>query len=271
MLILNLTTDKFQLVTSAAATVDVHASWVDAVTSGLTSPATGRTNTAITTATTTDIVPAPASSATRNVKSLSIRNKDASVVTDVTLVFNQNGTSYEIHKETLAPGEALWFVENMPPFKVTPVINPGNVALTADFSALTTTTLTDITGMTLPVVSGKYYFFKFEIGYQAAATTTGIKLGVTIPAATIFAATVSALVSTAADGTANVFFGHLTSSGDSVIGTGTPAATTTHLAEIQGIIVPSANGNIQLQAATEVAASNVTVKQGTVGLIWRCG
>jgi hypothetical protein len=57
MLLLASTTDKIQVITSAAGQVDVHASWVDL--SGTTITA-GRTNTRISTATTTDVVGAPA-------------------------------------------------------------------------------------------------------------------------------------------------------------------------------------------------------------------
>ena len=70
------TTDKLQLVTSAAASVDVHVSYVDRTTDGVTIAA-GKRNTAITTAATTDILAAPAASTARNAKSIHVRNKDA--------------------------------------------------------------------------------------------------------------------------------------------------------------------------------------------------
>jgi hypothetical protein len=63
MLLLTATTDKLQLVTGSAATVDVHASYVDASQANppvVQGDTMGRQNTAITTAATTDIVAAPA-------------------------------------------------------------------------------------------------------------------------------------------------------------------------------------------------------------------
>lgn len=108
------TADKLQLITSAAATIDVHASHMDASTASppvMDAPA--RTLTAITTATTTDIVAGPASGKVRNVKTLHIRNKHASLSCDVTVVFDLAGTDYELHKATLKAGEALEYVEGI--------------------------------------------------------------------------------------------------------------------------------------------------------------
>lgn len=110
MILLTATTDKIDLITGTAADVDVHASWMDYA-SGTVTP--GRTNTAITTATTTDIVAAPGASTQRNIKRLNIRNKDSADATDVTVRFNQNGTAFELHKVRLAPGDVLQYIDGV--------------------------------------------------------------------------------------------------------------------------------------------------------------
>src|SRR5687767_14355594 len=112
MLNLVLTTDKLSLISSSGEDLDVHASWADAPnpitpTSDITA---GKTNTAITTATTTDIVPAPASSTVRNVKFIAVRNIGAAV-NDVTVQFNANATLYTLMKVSLLAGEELKFDE----------------------------------------------------------------------------------------------------------------------------------------------------------------
>lgn len=112
MLMLALTTDKLDLITGTAADVDVHASFVDHNTS-TDAVASDKKNTAITTATTTDIVNAPGSNVVRNIKFINIRNKDSADSTAVTVRFNANGTAYELHKVTLAPGDVLQFIENV--------------------------------------------------------------------------------------------------------------------------------------------------------------
>jgi len=104
-------TDALRLVTSAAVTVDVHASYVDY--DGA-SPTTvpGRKNTAIATATTTDIVLAPASGFTRNVKMFSVRNKDVTPVA-VTVVHFDGSVSVQLKKVTLEPEDELTWIEGV--------------------------------------------------------------------------------------------------------------------------------------------------------------
>ena len=72
MILLTSTSDLIKLVTSSAAnSIDVHASYVDLNGSTVTP---GRTNTKITTATTTNIVGSPGASTQRNLKGLYITN-----------------------------------------------------------------------------------------------------------------------------------------------------------------------------------------------------
>lgn len=108
MIILSSTSDKLQVVTSAAVTVDVHASWMDY---NGTTVTPSRTNSAITTATTTDVVASPGASTQRNVKSLHIRNKHASTSTGVTVKHTDGTTVVELYQTTLFAGEMLEYVE----------------------------------------------------------------------------------------------------------------------------------------------------------------
>jgi hypothetical protein len=108
MLLLASTSDKIRLTTDASCDVDVHASWVDLNGSTVTP---GRTNTAITTATTTDLVASPASSTYRNVKQLTIRNAHATTAVGVTVIHTDGTTAVEVFKATLAAGQSLIYVE----------------------------------------------------------------------------------------------------------------------------------------------------------------
>lgn len=110
MILLTATTDKLQLVTGSAGTINFHASWVDN-NAGTITP--GRSNSAPTTATTTDVVAAPASSTQRNVKTMNIRNAHASNANTLTVLFNDNGTTYELFKCSLAAQEVLTYVEGI--------------------------------------------------------------------------------------------------------------------------------------------------------------
>ena len=99
------TSDLIQVVTSHAAQIEVHASWVDL---NGTTVTPGRTNTPhITTATTTTIVASPASSTVRNVKHLNITNDHASQSCIVTVEHTDGTTVIEMMSYVLLPGENM--------------------------------------------------------------------------------------------------------------------------------------------------------------------
>jgi hypothetical protein len=135
MLLLTSTSDAITLVTLAAAAIDVHASWVDNL-SGAITP--GRTNTAtISTITTTTIVASPAPSTQRNIKSLVIRNRHASVACDVTVKHTDGTNNLEIIRTTLQVGEELVYLDDSGGFvqllaggAVKAGFDPANVAIT---------------------------------------------------------------------------------------------------------------------------------------------
>lgn len=134
---------------------------------------------------------------------------------------------------------------------------------TADQSS-TSTALVNVTDMVFPVETGKAYTFDFFVGFQTAATTTGLGLAVTAPAGLI---AYEASIPLAADGTGGVFHGHGTSSGDLILSTGVQAANTVYVARLYGLCRPTANGNVQLQFRSEVNGSAVTAKQGSGGIL----
>jgi hypothetical protein len=94
--------EHIDLVTSSTANVDVIASWVDLViATGAATP--GLTCTAISSATTTQIVAAPASGTVRKISEIRIRNKHASSSNTITL--NVHGAAeYQWDVCTLAAG-----------------------------------------------------------------------------------------------------------------------------------------------------------------------
>jgi len=184
MLLLANTTDKIQVVTASAGSVDAHSSYMDSsnanppVVQGSTS---GRTNAAITTAATTDLVPAPGSSTLRNVQTLHIRNKHATVSNDVTILYNQNGTTFELHKATLAPGEALEYVQGIGFFEIespTPVPLGTNFNMTATAAGFATDTYISGSALDLDALGsprvGRRYSWRLLISKTAAGTATPV-------------------------------------------------------------------------------------------------
>lgn len=112
MLVLASTSDTIRVVTSAAAQIEVHASYGDLTV------ATGaldldRTNTAaITTATTTTVVPSPGSGVKRNVRHLNITNDHASLPCVVTIEHSDGTNIEELIAVTLLSGENMVFGED---------------------------------------------------------------------------------------------------------------------------------------------------------------
>lgn len=170
MLNLALTTDKLQLVTSSAADISVHASFIDYVQSPE-SATPGKQNTAIASATTTDIVASPAASTFRNVKFLSFRNKHASTSNDVTVLFDANGTDFEILKCILLPGESLvcregvWFHFDANAGVYGGVVDPNPVSWIRQAASRTLTSTTaeqklfdSVTNGALTLPTGVFFF-----------------------------------------------------------------------------------------------------------------
>lgn len=124
-----------------------------------------------------------------------------------------------------------------------------------------TTLATNVASLAFPVVAGATYKYKFTIMYTSAATTTGLKLGLTYPAVT--SASAAAEIASGVDGTGAYFQGVINTSGDVVTATSSAAAASVLVAFVEGIIVPAAAGNVQLTAASEVNASNIVILAGS--------
>lgn len=110
MLILSSTSDILRVTTgTATTTIEVHASWVDNA-SGTITP--GRTNTRITTASTTTVVASPGASTQRNVKGLYITNNSSGTTCSVAVEHFDGTNAVELMQFNLLPGENMTFNED---------------------------------------------------------------------------------------------------------------------------------------------------------------
>lgn len=130
MLLLTSTTDKLQVVTGSAGTIDVHASWMDNV-AGAVAP--GRTNTNISAGTTTDVVGSPGASTQRNIKTLHVRNRGAASC-DITVQHTDGTTVSQLHKTAIRPGETLQYIDEIGFFGV---VGQSNAGLTMNVQTFT--------------------------------------------------------------------------------------------------------------------------------------
>lgn len=290
MLNLVATTDKLQLTTSTAAVLHVHTSGIDYVQSPE-SATPWRQNTAISTATTTDIVGAPAASTFRNVKRISLHNTDV-IACDVILVFDQNGTDYKMKAETLNPGDELiymtgsgWQHFNAQGALLTSasLADPRVIvkALLADQSN-STVTPTEVTGITVPMGVGKWAF-QYNIRYNSGLTTTGVRFSAnhdgTVTHFIFNRRWVAAINTTSSDAPSQAMVAGLggvvsafSARAKTTAGTGTTLSTDSAGADmmeiIEGMCEVTVAGNLELWHGSEVAAIS-TVKQGTVLTAWR--
>ena len=256
------TTDKFSLITSAAATIDVYASFVDWL-AGAVTPGSPQV-TAITTATTTDIVAAPAASTCREVKYMHIRNKGATVASDVTVQLNRSAVLTEIHKVTLNPGEELEWTEATGWFTFAPAPKLDLCKyVTANSVHATAATFADVTGLTFPVISGRNYAFEVCMAAITNATTTGAQFGIGGVAMTyMVAAGISTLLGSPT-ASATITTGVVTTIDTAVMAQTTGAAVNQpHL--MWGGFTPSASGTFAIRATSEVTVSaGLTILKGS--------
>ncbi len=274
MLLLASTSDLLRLITSSTANLDVHCSWVD----GVSAITPGRTNTPISTATTTTIVGSPAASTYRTVKSMMVRNRHASTSNVVTVVHTDGTNAMELIKVTLAAGWTLYYEEAagfwlVDAFGRNQTASYGNVGV-ATPSGMTTVllgsdvtnnnatanTIADVTGLSFSVLNGKTYLFEFDIIFTAAATTTGSRWSINGPTTTFLNyESIYALTSTSAT------FNAMLQAYDNPSGANATSATTgNNWAKINGIIRPSADGTVIARFASEISSSAIVAKAGSV-------
>lgn len=274
MILLASTADLLRIVTSAAVTVDVHASWVDLNGSTVTP---GRTNTAISTATTTTVVASPGSSTYRTVKSLTVRNRHATTAQDVTINHTDGTTSVELIKVTLSAGECLhyheaagfWISDTFGRVK-TNINNNGSgaavnalnlVVLASDVTNnnAVANTIADVTGLSFSVTAGETYHFEFFIPYTSAATTTGSRWSVNGPGSPTLLNYTSQYTLTSTTMTTNYATAY-----DIPAASNASSLTAGNIAWLAGIIKPSANGTVIARFASEIANSAITAKAGAL-------
>lgn len=111
MIRLNGTSQSLQIVTSAASSIDYDISWED-ITSSADTPDTSSGN--ITSATSTTVVAAPATSTIRQIRSIYLANKSSSVSSVITVNKIITGpATIQLYSINLLPGEIIEYSSNM--------------------------------------------------------------------------------------------------------------------------------------------------------------
>lgn len=258
---------KFQLERSTDADIDVIATFVDFT--NATPPVAKQPDTQLSTfntAATGDIVAAPSGTDRRVLKHLVITNKDTTTSCDVALILDANGTDYRYPTFSLAPGDALEYVEGVGFFKLTDEAVLNELLVTTADVVNATTSWADITGLTSPVKAGRTYMFEAALLYVCNATTTGARFGVNGPESPTYLrgggiGTVTGSVTAAAFSTPTAA---VSAYDTSMIGAQTTGPATEVTALVEGVLIPSADGTFAMRSQSEVAVANgVTIRRGS--------
>lgn len=281
MLLLASTSDLVRVVTDTAADLDVHATWFDL---NGTTVTPGRTNTPITTATTTTIVASPGASTYRTVKTIVIRCRDTVDPVRVTVTHYDGTTTVELIGVALRPGDTLTYEEHLgwvrsvAPYGTATAAHETiytpptagvlySIVLPADVanSNATANRLRDVTDLGFPVTEGHRYWFRFNLAYTAALTTTGSRWTVYGPG------TVTALryVSQYSLTTTTITINQGAAAYDiPAASNASSAATGSNRATIEGFVdAPTSDGRVFVRFASEVLSSAITLKAGS-SVLW---
>lgn len=211
----------------------------------------------------------------RLVDYLSVYNSDTSNQT-VTVKFDTGSSEFILWRSVLGTGEKLEYsdkagfvvIANNGGIKQTQIAGTNNpavnnlniVVLSGDVvnNNGVANTLQDVTGMLFPVIAGQSYYFEFVVQYTSAITSTGSRWTLNGPSFSLLSAT-SEYTLTATTKTVNCFTAYSIPAASSA-----SSLTTGNIMTMWGIITPSANGNVQLQFASEILSSAITAKAGSL-------
>lgn len=143
----------------------------------------------------------------------------------------------------------------------------AQVAMMTSTQASTVTGLANVTQLALAMVANGVYQIECFVTFQSAATTTGLNLGLTTPTGCVnMVEIVVPIASTAVASALRTTFPNaaVATNAGNVLGTGVTAINSNHTARISGIIRNGATaGNCQIQFASEVSASAITLQIGS--------
>ena len=128
-------------------------------------------------------------------------------------------------------------------------------------------TASNVSDLSFAITAGGRYHYRFVVVHKLSLATQGIGFAVNGPASNTFHGYRVSIPNAAADGVGTAWEGWGVGNADPVTSDAGPDAASGYVALIEGIIVPTNSGTLQLQAANEVATSRVTVREGSCGFL----
>lgn len=281
MITLTNTTHTLELTTGSASNIDVFVSYADHSSTGA---ILGDQQSLITAAATTIILAAPASGTQRQVKLIIINNTSATSNT-VVIKKDVGGTEYDLFTVLLGPNEAVHFTDGQgwTVYTNTGAIknstNQGSAPISTTMSAVVlnadvinnnpvANTIANVTGLEFAVTAGNTYWFRFIIWYTAAATTTGSRWAVAVPANSLLGYRTSYGLSAVGTAGTDVMTEVNQAAADTPTASNATSPTATagqaNMAIIEGFITVTANGVVTARFASEIANSAIIAKAKSV-------
>lgn len=276
MYALTQTNDKIQITLSGTvATNQAHciATWHDITSTPSYVP--GRSVAVTNNNSDVDWVASPPASTQRRVEYMSVYNNDTAPIT-ATIRFDAAGTDYIMWKGVIGVGEHLEYdgkrwsiktigclIKTLQTQSISTILNDLNTTIiTSDVvnNDAVANTIADVTGLFFPVVSGEMYWFRFDILYTSAATTTGSRWSINGPGSPTYLeydSIYSLAATTVTTNARNNSYDLPAAANASTNPAGNAKAT------IFGVIQPSSNGNVIARFASEISASAITAKAGS--------
>jgi hypothetical protein len=113
------------------------------------------------------------------------------------------------------------------------------------------------TGLQFEVEAGKLYSFEARLFYNSASTTNGARFTISTPTTTVLSYSAEwTLTATTRSVNAN-------STQNLPSSSGATSLTSGNMAEVKGLVKPSANGTVKVRFASELADTAITVLQGS--------
>lgn len=275
MLILTETTDSLQVKLGGTVTTSQAQCFVSYrnTTSSSITPLKNVTNTNNTTAVT--LVSSPSASNQRVVDYLSIYNADTASMT-VTVLFNANGTIYELFVGTLNIGEKIEYQEGTG-FSViafnggvktateyglyTRTVPWTTVVLSADVSNTNATanTYEDVTGFTFPISSTGTYWYRINALLSVSVSNRLGSIAISGPTTSTLAQSTYVL-----NGNTSLVYSTVNAYNNPVaaIASATPVITRSTLI-LEGILTATATGTVQVRHSSSAAGGTLTTKAGS--------
>jgi hypothetical protein len=146
---------------------------------------------------------------------------------------------------------------------------PSSVSISST-QTFSSTTPAPIVGLAFGLLAGLVYRFDFWVTMSSESNTNGPGLGIEAPAATVSGVhlelpqgTISNVVATNGITSATVV------GNTALVSTGVTTGTDRHMGRLQGIIIPSAPGSLQVTCRREAASGTITVHPGSGGLLYQ--